>query len=81
MYEIKTPAMKRVVEVANYVIDNVLSGSLEPKAGQVVNSANNTLIRAQSNDLRTRLAIPKLNAQEAKLVEHEKAPAQSLAAG
>lgn len=71
-YQVETPLIVESVDAVRYALDGLKSGALEPKqAGHFISGAR-ALQNAVSSDIKARIAMPKIIAQEAKLVETEK---------
>lgn len=72
MYEIKTPIILESVEAAREAITGIRRGSLEPRHAAVLISGARALQAGIATDIKARLALPKIEAQEALLVEESK---------
>ncbi|HXF53359.1 MAG TPA: hypothetical protein VNK52_04475 [Hyphomicrobiaceae bacterium] len=72
-FEVRTPVLCEAVEALRAVIAGRQDGSMEGTQARDIVAAANGLIRAVGQDLRVRLAEPRLAAQEAKLIASERA--------
>lgn len=70
-FEIVTPALREVTDAFRDVIAGRRSGTLEKDEARDIVSAGNSVVRAIGQELKVRLAMPKLAAIEAKMVEGE----------
>lgn len=70
-FEILTPALKTVTDALSGVIADRKAGTMEKDEARDIVAAGNGVIRAVGQELKVRLAMPKLAALEAKLVEGE----------
>jgi hypothetical protein len=68
-FEIQTPALRSVVESANAVRSGLSSGTMEKDVASGINKADANTVRAVGEELKVRLAMPKLAAMEAKMIE------------
>lgn len=68
-YEVKTPMLLEAADAARAVISGLLSGSMEAKDANALNGAAAKLIGVVSNDVKARLAAPRIAAYEAKTIE------------
>lgn len=66
-FEIKTPALKIVTDALTGVIADRQSGAMEKDEARDIVAAGNGVIRAVGQELKVRLAMPKLVALEAKM--------------
>lgn len=66
-FEITTPALKTVTDALTGVITDRQSGAMEKDEARDIVSAGNGVIRAVGQELKVRLAMPKLIAMEAKM--------------
>lgn len=66
-FEITTPALKTVTDALTSVITDRQSGAMEKDEARDIVSAGNGVIRAVGQELKVRLAMPKLIAMEAKM--------------
>lgn len=78
-FEITTPALKETVTALQGVISGRQDGSIEKDEARDIIGAGNGVIRAVGQELKVRLAMPKLAAMEAKMIEAE-AGAKQIAA-
>lgn len=65
VFEIRTPALREAVDSCRDVLNGVVTGS---DANERVRAANAT-INAVDKELKVRLAMPKIAAAEAKMIE------------
>jgi hypothetical protein len=72
-FEVKTPALIEAIELARAAAEGVQTGRMERGDATVLNTAAGRMINAVGNEIKARLAAPKIAAQEAKLVEGEQA--------
>lgn len=79
-FEITTPALKTVSDALLGVIDGRKVGTMEKEEARDIVAAGNGVIRAVGQELKVRLAMPKLAAMEAKMIEGSEAPQQIAAA-
>lgn len=79
-FEIQTPALKRAADEAIAVIDGRKNGTMEKDEAQDVLVGSNRLIQAVGQELKVRLAMPKLAAMEAKMIEAESASQRQIEA-
>lgn len=70
-YEVKTPLLLRSVSAALKVIDGVQDGSMDRKDGQVVLGGARVLQAAVREDVRARLAAPKIAEYERRQEQRE----------
>lgn len=73
-FEVTTPALKTCVEASLAVINGRRDGSMERDEARDVIGAVNATTRAVGQELQVRLAMPRLAAIEAKVVEQISAP-------
>lgn len=66
-FEITTPALKTVTDALTSVITDRQSSAMEKDEARDIVSAGNGVIRAVGQELKVRLAMPKLIAMEAKM--------------
>ena len=71
-YEVKTPLILESVDAARAAIAGIQDGSLEPRQASIVVGGARALQSAVTVDIKARMAGPKIAAQEAKLIEHER---------
>jgi hypothetical protein len=71
-YEVKTPLILESVTAARAAISGIQDGSMEPRFASVVLAGARVLQGAVREDIRARLADPRIRAQEAKLIEGER---------
>jgi hypothetical protein len=71
-YEVKTPLIVESVTAARSAITGLQDGSMEPRFAALVISGARTLQSAVREDIRARLAEPRIRAQEAKLIEADR---------
>ena len=70
-FEIQTPALRDTVSALQDVISGRKGGVVEKDEARDIISAGNGVIRAVGQELKVRLAMPKLAAMEAKMIEGE----------
>lgn len=69
-FEITTPALKTATEAALAVIAGRQNGTMEKDEARDVIAGVNAVTRGVGQELQVRLAMPKLAAVEAKLIEN-----------
>jgi hypothetical protein len=65
-YEVKTPVLLESIQAARAVIKGLQDGAMEPKEGTVILGGVKALQGAVREDVRARLAAPRIAAHEAK---------------
>jgi hypothetical protein len=68
-FEITTPALKTVTEALTGVISARQTGAMEKDEARDITNASKGVISAVGQELKVRLAMPKLAAMEAKMIE------------
>lgn len=68
-YEVKTPALARVIEAAFDAVDGIKDGTLEKGEAMALSSQLSRVNTAVATDVKARLAAPKIAAYEAKNIE------------
>ena len=79
MYEMKIKPMIEASSNADRVIEALWANAIDVKKANALTAANGDKIRGFSNDLRARLALPKLLEMEAKVVEASDPSANRIA--
>lgn len=70
-FEITTPGLKEAAETFSAVIKGAGDGTLEKEQARNMIAAGNGITRTHATELSIRLAMPKLLAMEAKMIEAE----------
>lgn len=79
-FEITTPALKTVTDALTGVIASRQTGAMEKEEARDIISAGKGVISAVGQELKVRLAMPKIAAMEAKMIEADAEHQQQLAA-
>jgi len=70
-FEITTPSLKEAEAAFRGVIAGRQTGAMEHDEARDIVSAGNGVVRAVGQELKVRLAMPKIAAMEAKMIEAE----------
>jgi len=68
-FEIQTPALKDAMDAFRNVISGRQSGAIEKDEARDIVAASNGVVKTVGQELRVRLAMPKLTAMESKMIE------------
>lgn len=68
-FEIQTPLLKKAATAFGEVMEGRKAGTMERDEGRDIVAAGNGIVRTIGQELKVRLALPKLNAIEAKMAE------------
>lgn len=70
-FEIQTPALREATDAFRGVIAGRQSGTMEKDEARDITAAGNGVVKAIGQELKVRLAMPKIAAMEAKMIEGE----------
>lgn len=70
-FEIQTPALQEASDALRNVIAGRQNNTMEREEARDIVAASNGVVRTVGQELKVRLAMPKIAAAEAKLIEQE----------
>jgi len=70
-FEIQTPALQEASDAFRNVIAGRQDGGMERDEARDIVAAGNGVVRAVGQELKVRLAMPRIAAAEAKMIDHE----------
>jgi len=70
-FEIKTPILKEAADAFRNVVSGRTSGAMEGDIARDIVAAGNGIVKTVGTELKVRLAMPKIAAMEAKVIEGE----------
>lgn len=79
-FEITTPALKVATDAALTVIQNRQNGSMDKEEARDVIAGVNAVVRSVGQELQVRLAMPKIAATEARMIDVERKSAEQIEA-
>lgn len=71
-FEITTPALREATDAFRGVISGRQSGAMEKDEARDITAAAGGVVRAVGQELKVRLAMPKIAAMEAKMIEADR---------
>ena len=80
-FEIRTPALREAMDAFRIVLSGRQDGSMERDQARDMVAAGNGIVRTVGQELKVRTVMPKIAAQEARLIEGERSDSVHGAGG
>jgi|GEM_PF-2349871 hypothetical protein len=72
-YDVKTPVLADTIRFLRNASNGLAKGTMEAKEAKAIAAVENEVIKAVGMDVKARLALPKISAMEAQLIEERPA--------